>query len=234
MDRKDFSAADGAVEQVPRIAWERLLSRTPITGGNPDCIYKAFLGIPDGRRVPVDVCKSPNPQQEVVVLRHLENVIGVPKVYGVTEPAPEALVMEFCYGSSLKVWMIEGKGRICLTALLHVCVTLRRMHSMGVTHGDLMLHNIIVNNKEDGDLEVFLVGFHLARRNATQEDIKADEKQMLYLATVIVRSVDEVFDSSIYNRRGQILRYIDQHLTLVEIAMVVCGVLNKHSSEVVL
>lgn len=63
------------------------------------------------------------------------------------------------------------------------------------------------------------MGFHLARRNDTQEDIKTDEKQSLSLATVIVLCLNENCESGIYQRRSELLNNFGQHLTMVETAM---------------
>lgn len=102
---------------------------------------------------------------------------------------------------------------------------------MGVTHGDLLLHNILVSVQNNDHLEVYLMGFHLARLNPTQEDIKADEKQVLSLATVIVLSLNEDSERWIYERRSQLLSHVNQHLTLVEIAILVCGLLYDYTPE---
>lgn len=216
--------------EVPRVAWDRLSAMKPASAGHPDCLYMASLSMPDGRKEPVDVYTSSNPHEEVLTMQQLVGLTGVPRTYGVTEPAPEALVVNFCQGSTLRAWLAGGNVTNCLVAVLHVCATLGRMHSMDVTHGDLMLHNILVNSQSNGDVKVFLVGFHLAQRQATQKDIKADEKQVLSLATLIVLSLNKDSEEEMYRRRGQLLSHTvtDQHLTLVEIGLLVCRVLYNH------
>lgn len=219
---------EGSTREAPRVAWNRLSARKAASDGHPDCLYRASLAMPDGQEEPVDVYTSPNPHQEVLAMQQLDGLIGVPRVHGVTEPAPEALVINSCQGSTLRAWLAEGNVFTCLSAFLNVCTTLSRMHSMGVTHGDLTLHNILVNVQNNDQVEVFLVGFHSAHQHATQEDIKADEKHLQSLATVIVLSLNKDSDSDFYQRRGQLLRHNDKHLTLVEIGLLVCGVLYNH------
>lgn len=226
--RKRSGGVEGSTREAPRVAWNRLSARKPATDAHPDCLCRASLSMPDGREEPVDVYTSSNPHQEVLVMQQLDGLIGVPRVYGVTEPEPEALVINSCRGSTLRAWLAEGNVRTCLSALLNVCTTLSRMHSMGITHGDLTLHNILVEVQNSDQVMVFLVGFHLAHQHATREDIKAEEKRVQSLATLIVLSLNKDRENDFYQRRGQLLRYCDQHLTLVETGLLVCGVLYNH------
>lgn len=221
-----------ATSKVPQVAWDRLSSRKTAANDHPHCLYRAILAMPDGQKEPVDVYASPNPQLEVLAMRELDGLTGVPRAHGVTEPSPEALVVDSYLGFTLRACLVAGEGRTCLAALLQVCTILQRMHSMGVTHGDLTVQNILVNVHK-GELKVCLVGFHSARRYATQEDVKADERQMTSLAAVTASSLSEDSARGLHKRRWQLLRHTDQHLTLVETAMVVCAVLHDHHVNVV-
>lgn len=230
MNQQDSASGDGddGARVCPQIPWSTLQGRLETGQRSPASVYRAFLAMPDGQKVPVDLYNSQNPQQEVLVMQQLEGVAGIPRAYGMTYPAPRTLVVEFCPGCSLKQWKERGHIRMYLVALLHVCAILSRVHGKGVSHGNLQDQSIILHLKESGEVRVSLVDFHLARRDASHEDMEADERQVFSLVVSILWDMEEHFDRSIFERRKPVLKFAGQKLSLVEISLLLSSVLHDH------
>ncbi|XP_063875302.1 uncharacterized protein LOC135108348 isoform X2 [Scylla paramamosain] len=152
---------------------------------------------------------------------------GIPRVYGVTKPGSETLVLGRTKGLTLDYWLDEGHTAICMTALLHVCKIISRMHYLGISYGNLSVTNILVGVKDSGHLDVSLLGFHRAKRNATEEDIRGDDKQMFNLIRDIIEDIKEESFRNIRDDLRHLFEDIVGVLTLVEIVLLLCGFLNK-------
>jgi len=75
---------------------------------------------------------------EAKLLREAANVVSVPKVFSVNDKSGEIL-MEFVKGKMLKE-LVEKKKGLCTTAGAEI----RKLHDVGIIHGDLTTSNIIV------------------------------------------------------------------------------------------
>lgn len=219
-------------ESVPSVEWERLEGRVLALDGRPTLLYEASLVMPGGKTEPVEVCFALSPRRVALVLLKLDDVAGVPKLYGMTTRGTAALVLSRCYGFPLHALVSEGDVRVSLLALIYVCKIIYRIHSRGISYGNLRAHNIFVDFTEKNDLEVSLVDFHLAKKNAKEADIKEDESMMLSLAKNVVFCLNEVCGNSIHEKVNQIDNA--EGLTLVETALLLCGILNHHPTVILL
>lgn len=219
-------------ETVPCVEWERLEDKVLALDACPTLLYVASLVMPDDTREPVEVCSAPCPRRIALVLQALDGVEGVPKVYGMTPRGTEALVLSRCYGCTLDVLVAGGDSRNCLLALLRVCKVISWMHYHGISYGNLWPPNIVVDVREDSNLEVSLVDFHLAKINADDVDIKTDERMMFSLAKTVVIGLNGYYGDSIQDEVYQIFVDAVDGFTLVEIAMLLCGLINHHPTVI--
>ncbi|MPC60930.1 hypothetical protein E2C01_054990 [Portunus trituberculatus] len=220
-------------EEVPWVEWSCLINRTLAKDVRPFLLYRATLVTPDGGREEVEIYLSPSPRHEALVLQGLGSMTGIPRVYGVTKPGSEALVLALTKGLTLDYWLDEGQTIICMTALLYVCKIISRMHSQGISYGNLSVTNILVDIEESGQLDVSLLGFHRTNMNATEEEIKADEIQMYSLIKDITEDIKEESFTHIRDELRHLFENIVGALTLVEIVLVLCGFLNNHPNGLV-
>uniref|UniRef100_A0A0P4W722 Protein kinase domain-containing protein n=1 Tax=Scylla olivacea TaxID=85551 RepID=A0A0P4W722_SCYOL len=222
-----------ARKEVPWVEWACLINRTLATDVRPFLLYRATLVTPDGGREEVELYLSPSPRHEALVLQELDSMAGIPRVYGVTRPGSETLVLGRTKGLTLDYWLDEGHTAVCMTALLHVCKIISRMHYLGISYGNLSVTNILVGVEDSGHLDVSLLGFHRGKRNATEEDIRADDKQMFSLIRDIIEDIKE---ESFRNIRDELRHLFEDTvgvLTLVEIVLLLCGSLNNHPNGLV-
>lgn len=233
MSGENPSISSCAGEEVPLVEWGCLTNRVLDLDDRPSLLFSATLVMPDGKRKEVKVYLSPSPRHEALVLMEIDSVVGVPKVYGVTKSDPETLVLAHINGFTLDVWLAKGNTTICITVLLHVCKIVSRMHSLGVSYGNLDTSNIIVNVKDTGNIEVSLLGFHLAKRVAEEEDIRADERQMFSLAKEVVHNINEDSFNIIRDQLRHVFEDVVGELTLVEIVVLLCGFLNNHPTVLI-
>lgn len=98
------------------------------------------------------------------MLHELAGEGGVPRLYGVTDASPPALVMGLCEGALLQDVCAGGETAMALRALLSLCGVVRRLHARGVTHGDIHAGNVMVDVTEAGQVEATLLDFGLAER----------------------------------------------------------------------
>lgn len=115
-------------------------------------------------------------EHEAWVLHELAGEAGVPRLYGVTDTSPPALVMTFCRGAMLQDVCAGEEAVLPLRALVSLCGVVRRLHARGVTHGDIHAANVMVDVTE-GRVEATLLDFGLAE-----------------LHTDAVRQMDDVYE----------------------------------------
>ena len=227
------STSSCAEDEVPWVEWSCLVDRTLAKDVRPFLLYRATLVTPDAGRDEVEIYLSPSPRHEALVLQELGSMTGVPRLYGITKPGTETLVLGHTKGLTLDYWLDEGQTVISMTALLHVCKIISRMHHLGISYGNLSVTNILVGFEESGHLDVSLLGFHRAKRNATEEDFKTDEDQMYRLIKDIIEDVKE---ESFINIRDELRQFFEDMvgaLTLVETVLVLCGFLNNHPNGLI-
>lgn len=99
------------------------------------------------------------------MLHELEGERGVPRLYGVTDASPPALVMGLCEGALLQDVCAGGETVMALRALVSLCGVVRRLHARGITHGDVHAGNVMVDVTEAGQVEATLLDFGLAERH---------------------------------------------------------------------
>lgn len=210
---------DGEEEklEVPVIAWERLEVSNGVSGIWSDADKIAALTLPAGKAVPVGLRKLPEHSsdgkvwspclQEAKVLRALSGVPGVPKLYGVTESKPYAMVLSRCNGDTLASLRRLKKIRSCLIALQEVSVILKDVHKRGYYHGDVHAGNIVVQyTKYHCCMLVAIVTFNKAGRFTDEtKQREADEEMVCILVREILLNMKETDDIRIYSKRQKFL-----------------------------
>lgn len=215
--------------EVPVIAWERLEVSNGVNGIWCGAERIAALTLPDGKAVPVALKKLPQHSsdgkvwspclEETKVLRALSGVPGVPKLYGVTEGEPYAMVLSRCKGDTLDDLRRQGKVRCCLHALQEVCVILKEVHKRDYYHGDVQASNIVVQyTKNHCCMLVALVNFGKAGKltDATKQR-NVDEKMICILVREILLYMEKKDGTRIYNKRQKFLEDMEDTHNLDEI-----------------
>lgn len=140
---------------VPRISWGELGGQGAgvLVAARPcTLVYRDFLTRPCGASLVV-VYKEPRASvdsasaallHEARVLQALRDVQGVPRLYGLTHPPREVLVMSFCPGEPLENFLRADRGLTYLAALRKVCLVVKGMHDTKVVHTNLHQRNILV------------------------------------------------------------------------------------------
>ena len=140
---------------APRVSWRMLLgreTRVPLVDRPLMLLYTTFLLQPNGTfrfvlyKVPRVASEAASSAlvHEARVLHVLRGVRGVPRLYGLTQTPEEAIVMSFCPGEPLQTFLRQETACTYLQALRSVSLTLKGMHDLGVAHGSLHPHNILV------------------------------------------------------------------------------------------
>lgn len=147
-------------EHIPRYSWE------DINPGKWECaciwrIRRRELR-EDGKSTPIMV-KLLASKHERYLLWELQGEPGIPRLLGVTDSFPYALLMEVYPGRSFRWHRCFSNHWTCLSALHHVCEAVAVLHSRGITHGDLRDTNIIFA-ATDGEVNVTLLHFDRAMR----------------------------------------------------------------------
>ncbi|MPC40238.1 Serine/threonine-protein kinase nak1 [Portunus trituberculatus] len=128
-------------------------------------VYKGKLALSRHQIVRVAVKEPVNDAEKLAwVLHELQGVEGVPKLYGVTDATPPGLVMGLCRGVVLQALWESGEVELCVVALVKLCSTVRHLHALGVTHGDIHKGNVLVDVSDEGEVEATLLDFGLAER----------------------------------------------------------------------
>lgn len=127
----------------------------------------------EGQTVPVMVKLWPS-KREREVLWELRDVPGVPRLLGVTDSFPRALLMEVCPGRSFLCQRRLVNSWTCLAGLQRVCEVAAALHAKGVAHGDLRDRSIIMA-ETDGTVTVTLLNMRRAvRLGDLDEDGKSE------------------------------------------------------------
>lgn len=214
--------------QVLVIQGDQLREMVAITS----TVYRSWLLLPDNQWVAVDLKTFPDGEEEgeelllkeSLILKKLEGVPGIPKLYGMTNSSPRALVLAICSGTSLLEFHRRGDIRTCLFAIVYLCILLSRIHERNVAYRGIREENIIVNVTGDV-LKVALVDFHEAV-TTSEMAIKDEDNVMLQQMTVrIFEEMEEYSDQNILNRRQIFLSRIDSQLSLMDIMLLLHKVL---------
>jgi len=115
-------------------------------------------------------------KSEAKLLREASKVVNTPKVISVNEELSE-IVMDYIPGKPLKL-VLEKKSFLCTEAGEKI----RKLHEVGIIHGDLTTSNIIYVEKVDGKTEqriekngpLFFIDFGLGYFSKKIEDRATD------------------------------------------------------------
>uniref|UniRef100_A0A0P4WED9 Protein kinase domain-containing protein n=1 Tax=Scylla olivacea TaxID=85551 RepID=A0A0P4WED9_SCYOL len=151
---------DARQEHVPRYSWEDVRRGK----WNCACIWRVRRRElkKDGKTIPVMV-KLLASKHERYLLWELRGQPGIPRLLGITDSFPYALLMEMYPGKSF-CWQRHFTSHwTCLLALHRVCEVVAALHSRGITHGDLHGTNIIFAVTK-GEVNLTLLHFDRATR----------------------------------------------------------------------
>lgn len=203
--------------EVPVIKWQRLEVSQGVGGEWCGAVKTAALQLPDGRVVPVALKKLPENAsngtvlspylKEAKVLRALSGVPGVPKLYGVTESSPYAMVTSRCRGETLDELRRRGNIRCCLVVLQEVCAILGDVHKRGYYHGDVHAGNILLQYTDNRCcMLVTLDNFGAAGQlDEAKKGKDVDEKLVSILVKEILLYMKKKDDTRVYNKRMKFL-----------------------------
>uniref|UniRef100_A0A0P4WNN9 Protein kinase domain-containing protein n=1 Tax=Scylla olivacea TaxID=85551 RepID=A0A0P4WNN9_SCYOL len=228
--------------QVPRLSWGALggegvgvlVAVRPCT-----LVYRGFLARPCGGSRVV-VYKEPRAtsdsasaalHHEARVLQTLRDVQGVPRLYGLTHPPREALVMSFCPGEPLENFLRADSGRTYLGALRKVCLVLKAVHEAKVVHTNLHQRNILVQASQ-GDVEHVLVSVLGLRGANTGVQDGWEAWCDLHSVVMLARLIRPHFDrhSPMYARCEEfeaLSRLNPRHLDWMVILVAFCRALHR-------
>lgn len=244
---KNFSSVSSSgaewPETVPVVSSHQIQQTEEFSKGSVCVTLKARLILPGGDDVPVVIkyvrpelhgtpLMFPDLRKEAIILQKLDGVEGVPKVYGVTNTFPDALVMSMCDGEPLEKWWVLKDARTYLTVLMHTCKIISRIHEKGVIHCDLHDNNILVKTAKNGDVEsVSIIDFGQAEIESRSRNKKTDAKKISLNAMAVLREVTQTSDPDLYSRRLQFFRLTKKYITVEQVSMVLCSILHSHTED---
>lgn len=215
--------------EVPVIKWQRLEVSQGVDGEWCGAAKIAALQLPGGRVVPVALRKLPQHSpdakvsgpclKEAMMLRALSGIPGVPKLYGVTESPPYAMVMSRCRGETLDDLRRRGKIRCCLIVLQEVCGILGDVHKRGYYHGDVHAGNILLQfTNNHCCMLVTLDKFGSAGTLSDRTDGKEiDGKMLCILVKEVLLYMKKKDDAHLYNKRVNFIMEMEETKSLAAI-----------------
>ncbi|NMA44626.1 MAG: Kae1-associated serine/threonine protein kinase [Candidatus Diapherotrites archaeon] len=107
---------------------------------------------------------------EAKLIKEASKIINTPRILKVNENSFE-IIMEYLNGVRVKE-IIEEKKELCSL----IGKEIKKMHSVGIVHGDLTTSNIIyINNKNSKDSgKIFFIDFGLGYFSKKTEDLATD------------------------------------------------------------
>lgn len=216
-----------------------LVKRVRLLGkGHHSVVCLGLLTLQDQRRVPVAYkllnslnIRPPNSvMAEAVVIHLLQDVQGVPRLYGVTDSPPQAVVMTFCPGEQLEAFHTPRTARTFLTALQRACRILLSMHAIGVSHGDVHPRNILVQAAGDTEqVAVHLVDFGESQIFNDEREKRLDALNLLNLARSYVAQINKHLYPDLHRRRHRLLQHHDNSLDLSTVSELLCSILHGYA-----
>ena len=162
-------ATDTQEQPIPRYSWD------DVTPGQWKCAciwrIKRRKLRKDGHVMPVMV-KQYASKHERYLLWQLKGEPGIPRLVGITNAFPYALLMEVYPGRSFRCQRHFSSHWKCLFGLQRVCEVVSGLHAQGITHGDLRDRNIVFAVK-DGDIKVTILHFD---RGVRLKGLSAEQK----------------------------------------------------------
>lgn len=217
---------------VPTISWQQVTAGKEISESSAFVWYRGSLRSPGAQR-PRLVCYKTDRWsymqitddllREARVLQRLKGLEGVPRLHGMTQTPPCALVLSLCPGRALRDLRRSVSARSYLAAIRETCVLLASVHRRGVVHGNINALNIlVVTRRAREDVNVSLVGFHRAEvtKDKSKRQVDVDS-----LASLLHDLVDQVSESSWLYKHRDDLR-LQRKVSLPGLVKVLCSILH--------
>uniref|UniRef100_A0A0P4WER5 Protein kinase domain-containing protein n=1 Tax=Scylla olivacea TaxID=85551 RepID=A0A0P4WER5_SCYOL len=164
---------------------------------------------------------------EALVLQLLQSVAGVPRLYGVTDSPPQALVMTHCPGEQLEAFHTPRTARTFLASLQRASRILLRMHALGVSHGDVHQRNILVQAAGDTEqVTVHLVDFEESQIFNDEREKRLDALNLFNIARSYVLEINKHLYPGLHRRRHRLLQQQDASLDLSRVSVLLCNILH--------
>ncbi len=217
---------------VPSISWQQVVPGKEIAESSAFVWYRGSLRTP-GTHQRVPVCyktdrwsymqTTDDLMHEARVLKKLKGLKGVPRLFGMTQAPPAALVLSLCPGRPLKELQRPVSARTYLAAIRETCVLLGSVHRRGIVHGNINAFNIlVVTRRRREDVSVSLVGFHRAELTRARAKRQADTDSLVSLLHDLADKLSE--SSWLYKHRDKLM--LQRKVDLTGLVKVLCSVLH--------
>ncbi|MPC51982.1 hypothetical protein E2C01_045840 [Portunus trituberculatus] len=220
---------DALQEHVPRYSWEN------VKGGkwNCPCVWRVRRRElkNDGETIPVMV-KLLASKHERYLLWELRGQPGIPRLLGITDSFPYALLMEMYPGRSFHWQRHFTSHWTCLLALHRVCEVVAALHSRGITHGDLRGTNIIFAVIR-GEINLTLLHFDRAIRlkgltpKRKYEYLLRDLRQ-LYKLLILLGGLSCVNEYVIFLEKVKMRLEDERPLAAIQLALEIASILHLY------
>lgn len=220
---------DAEQERVPRYSWK------DIKGGkwSFSCIWRIRRRElkKDGETIPVMV-KLMASKHERYILWELRGQPGIPRLIGITDSFPYALLMEMYPGRSFYCQRHFTSHWTCLMALHRVCEVVAALHSRGITHGDLRDTNIIFNVTK-GEVNLTLLHFDRTMRlkgltPKKKYEYLVQDLWQLYNLLILLGGLSCVNEYVIFLERVRMRLEDERPLAAIQLALEIASILRLY------
>lgn len=189
-------------EGIVPLKWCNLNMGGTLGFGMYGAIRKGTLTLSGGVVVDVAIKQPTNDVKtedfihEAKMMQMVDGLAGVPRLYGVTEDSPLAMVMEFCPGTTLLMFLKKEFDLSHLQVFIQVAEAILQLHEGGYVHRDLHFQNIMVNRPFPWELEVRLIDLGFCSPLTGKDDtdkanIEEDYKPILRLAFLLSKKLGD-------------------------------------------
>lgn len=151
-----------STHSFPIISWKHITKGEFLGEGSYGKTYGGVVGLPGCPEVNVAIkilhYRTQSLIKEAQVLKDLDGAGGVPRLIGLTEEDPQALLMEFCPGVSLEDFLEDCSPTECRKVLDKLEKALESFHDKGYAHLDLHTNNVIVDPSAENTVHIIDVG----------------------------------------------------------------------------
>jgi Kae1-associated kinase Bud32 len=105
-------------------------------------------------------------KSEAKIIKTLNSIVNVPQIYSINQ---SEIIMEFIDGVQLKT-IVEKQPLLCVLAGKEI----KKIHNVGIIHGDLTTSNIIVRDTKEQEKELVFIDFGLGYFSKKIEDKATD------------------------------------------------------------
>ncbi|KAK8729644.1 hypothetical protein OTU49_008244 [Cherax quadricarinatus] len=159
---------------VPVVSWDSITITEDLGEGYYGKTQKGLLEAEDGTTIPIAVKTYHNGAfegNEAQMLHEADGAGGAPKLYGIIEGNPQALVMEYIPGITLQKFLQNSTYEEGLKVYNATAAALANFHNSGFAHLDLHCNNILVDNKNTAQPQCRLIDLGWARRISKNFDL---------------------------------------------------------------